>query len=157
MHAFLRHSALAAIVVAGVIFSIRAPAAGSDACAVLTPADITKATGLTVGAGAAGAPIPGVLGKCTWPGEEDTKVILTLTDTQHMQTTIAAWASGSHPASAVPDLGTRAVINKGAGFTGGGYIVSVLDAKGGFGVSILGKQGTADRAIALAKLVESRR
>jgi len=35
--------------------------------------------------------------------------------------------------------------------------ISVLDAKGGFGVSILGKSGTRDRDIALAKLVENRR
>jgi hypothetical protein len=46
---------------------------------------------------------------------------------------------------------------KGAPFTGGGHIVNVLDAKGGFGVSILGKEGTHDRAIALAKIVESHR
>ena len=37
------------------------------------------------------------------------------------------------------------------------HIVSVLDAKGGFGISILGKEGTRERAIALAKIVEGRR
>ena len=47
--------------------------------------------------------------------------------------------------------------HQGSRFTGGGYIVSVLDAKGGFGVSILGKEGTRDRGIGLAKIVESRR
>jgi hypothetical protein len=35
--------------------------------------------------------------------------------------------------------------------------VSVLDAKGGFGLSILGKDGTREQAIALAKVVESHR
>ncbi len=35
--------------------------------------------------------------------------------------------------------------------------VNVLDSKGGFGVSVLGKEGTRDRAIALAKIVESHR
>jgi hypothetical protein len=35
--------------------------------------------------------------------------------------------------------------------------VSVVDAKGGFGVSILGKEGTRERTIALAKMIESRR
>jgi hypothetical protein len=29
--------------------------------------------------------------------------------------------------------------------------------KGGFGVSILGKEGTRDRAITLAKIIQSRR
>jgi hypothetical protein len=57
----------------------------------------------------------------------------------------------------IPGLGSKAVGIKGAAFTGGGYIVSVLDAKGGFGVSILGKEGTHDRAVALAKIVESHR
>jgi hypothetical protein len=46
---------------------------------------------------------------------------------------------------------------KAAPFTGGGYIVSVLDAKGGFVVSMLGNEGSRDRAIALAKIVEARR
>jgi hypothetical protein len=58
---------------------------------------------------------------------------------------------------AVTGVGTKAVGTKAAPAFGGGYIVSVLDAKGGFGVSILGPSGTRDRAIELAKLVESRR
>ena len=129
--------------------------ANSAACALLTPANIAKATGLKVGKGTAGAPIPGVLGRCTWLGGGNTKVIVTLADAQHMQLTVAAQEQSG--GTAVPGLGSKAVGIKGAAFTGGGYIVSVLDAKGGFGLSILGKDGTRDRAIALAKVVESRR
>ncbi len=132
-----------------------ASGSNSDACALLTPADIAKATGLTVGNGTAGPPIPGVLGKCTWIGSGNTKVIVTLADLRHMQITIAAQEQTG--GTSVPDVGSRAVGIEGAGFTGGGYIISVLDAKGGFGVSILGKEGTRDRAVALAKLVEAHR
>jgi hypothetical protein len=60
----------------------------TNACAVLTSADIAKATGLMVANGTAGSAIPGVLGRCTWIGSGDTRVILTLTDAAHMQTTI---------------------------------------------------------------------
>lgn len=80
---------------------------------------------------------------------------MTLGDAQHMGlTATTAEQSGGE---SVPGLGTKAVGIKRAPFTGGGYIVNVLDAKGGFGVSILGKDGTKDRAVALAKIVESRR
>jgi hypothetical protein len=72
-----------------------------------------------------------------------------------MQLTIAAQEQGG--GTAVPGLASKAVGIRGATFTGRGYIVSVLDAKGGFGVSILGKDGTRDRAVALAKEVESYR
>lgn len=132
-----------------------AVSASDDACALLTPADIAKATGIKVGNGTAGKPIPGVLGKCTWLGDGNTKVIVTLGDAQHMGPTVAA--AEQTGGESVPGLGTKAVGIKGAAFTGGGYILNVLDAKGGFGVSILGKEGTRDRAIALAKIVESRR
>lgn len=127
----------------------------SSACGLLAPPDIAKATGLKVAKGTAGAPIPGVLGRCTWLGSGNTKVIVTLADAQHMQLTVAAQEHSG--GTAVPGLGSKAVGTKGAAFTGGGYIVSVVDAKGGFGLSILGKDGTRDRAIALAKIVESRR
>ncbi|MHB8755385.1 MAG: hypothetical protein ACYC92_10590 [Candidatus Acidiferrales bacterium] len=129
--------------------------ANSAACALLTPADIAKATGIKVGNGTAGASIPGVLGRCTWLGGGNTKMIVTLADARHMQITVAAQEHSG--GTAVPGLGSKAVGIKGAAFTGGGYTVSVLDAKGGFGLSILGKDGTRDRAIALAKVVESRR
>lgn len=127
----------------------------SSACALLTKADIAKATGLTVGEGALGPAIPGTLGKCTWAGGAGTKVILTLSDARHMQMTIAAQENSG--AKDVPGLGSKAVAVPGPGFTGGGYIVSVLDAKGGFGVSILGREGTRDRVIALARVVENHR
>jgi hypothetical protein len=127
----------------------------NDACSLLTSADIAKATSIKVGGGTAGEPIPGVLGRCTWTGEGNAKVILTLGDAQHIGLTItAAEQTGGE---SVSGLGTKAVGMKGAPLTGGGYIINVLDAKGGFGVSILGKEGTRDRAIALAKIVESHR
>jgi hypothetical protein len=131
-----------------------APAA-NDACALLTPADIAKATGIKVGSGIAGNPVPGVLGRCTWTGEGDTKVIVTLGDAQHIGATVAA--SERAGGESVPGVGTKAVGTKGAAFTGGGYVVNVLDAKGGFGLSILGKEGTRDGAVALARIVESHR
>ena len=147
-----------AIISAALLWSglnLSAAPASNDACAVLTPADIAKATGLKVGNGTAGKPIPGVLGRCTWTGDGDTKVIVTLGDAQHIGLTVAA--AEQTGGESVPGLGTKAVGIKGAAFTGGGYIINVLDAKGGFGVSILGKEGTRLRAIALAKIVESRR
>jgi hypothetical protein len=140
------------------IGSITAPilsASNDDACALLSTADIAKATTLTVGKPQAGSPIPGTLGKCTWAASGNTKVIVTLADARHMDLTVKAQQQSG--GADVPGLGSKAVGLPGAGFTGGGYIVSVLDAKGGFGVSILGKDGTRDRAIALAKIVESHR
>ena len=130
------------------------PDPGSTACTLLTPADIAKATGLKVDNGTAGPPIPGVLGKCTWTGSGN-RVIVTLSDAQHMQITIEATEKSG--GTDVPGLGSKAVGTKAAAFTGGGYIVSVIDTKGGFGVSTLGNEGGRDRAIALAKIVESRR
>ncbi|MGH9679444.1 MAG: hypothetical protein ACRD4Y_05805 [Candidatus Acidiferrales bacterium] len=122
---------------------------------MITTAEIAKATGLKVGNGTAGKQIPGVLGRCTWPGDGNTKVVLTLTDARHMELTITAQQQTG--GADVPGLGSKAVGIQGAPFTGGGYIVSVLDSKGGFGTSILGSEGTRDRAIALAKLIESHR
>lgn len=129
-------------------------AADTDTCKLLRSSEILKATGLTVADGTAGRPIPGVLGRCTWIGSGNTKVIVTLADAQHMQTTIAAQQKEG---TNVAGVGSKAVAVKGAGFTGGGYILSFLDAKGGVGVSILGKDGTLDRVVALAKVVESHR
>jgi hypothetical protein len=137
---------------------VAAPSAGAaldDACALLSPADIAKATTLKVGNGTAGKSIPGVLGRCTWTGDGNTKVTVILGDAQHMGLTVAA--TEKNGGESVPGLGTKAVGSKGAGFVGGGYVVNVLDKEGGFGISILGKDGTKDRAVALAKVVESRR
>lgn len=144
--------AIAGIVTAATTSSL---AATAGACSLLSPADILKATGQKVGDGVAAAPVPGTLGKCTWTGSGNTKIIVTLADAQHTQRTIAAQEQTG--GTNVSGLGSKAIAVKGAAFTGGGYIVSVIDAKGGFGVSILGAEGTLDRAVALARVVESRR
>lgn len=128
--------------------------AADDACGLLDQASILKVTGLKVGDGVAGKPIPGVLGRCTWTAGTN-RVIVTLGDAQHMQLTVTVQEQSG--GTSVPGVGTRAVAAKGAAFTGGGYIISVLDAKGGFGVSVLGSAGTLERVVALAKIVESRR
>jgi hypothetical protein len=83
------------------------------------------------------------------------KVIVTLADAQHIQRTVAAQEKNG--GTAVAGVGQKAVGIPGSPFMGGGYILNVLDAKGGFGVGVLGKEGTQDRATALAKLIESRR
>lgn len=93
--------------------------------------------------------------RCTWVGSQNTRVILTLTDAPHMALTVKAQLQAG--GIAIAGLGQTAVGQIGAPFTGGGYVVSVVDAKGGFGISILGAQGTPVRAIALAKLVENHR
>jgi hypothetical protein len=130
-------------------------AADNDACALLKKAEIQKETGLMVADATPGKPIPGVLGRCTWDGPGNSRVIVTLADAQHMGLTLKAQQqSGGED---IKGLGSTAVGIKGAGATSGGYVVSVLDAKGGFGLSILGKDGTRERAIALAKVVESHR
>jgi hypothetical protein len=135
--------------------SPRVPTHADDACALLTPALIAKTTTLAVGDPTPGKPIPGVLARCTWEGANSTRVIVTLADAKHMDITVRATEkSGGED---ITGIGSKAVGTKGAGAFGGGYIVSVLDAKGGFGVSILGPGGTRDRAIDLANLVESRR
>ncbi|MDE3149091.1 MAG: hypothetical protein KGL37_06430 [Acidobacteriota bacterium] len=131
------------------------PLLAQGACALLSSADIGKAAGLTVGSGDAGKTVPGTLGKCTWLGGNNTRVIVTLADARHMQVVVEAQQETG--GTALPGIGNKAVGIKGAAFTGGGYIVSVLDSKGGFGLSILGPSGNQQRAVALAKLVESRR
>jgi hypothetical protein len=127
--------------------------APSNACGLLAPDDIAKAASVKVGVGVAGQPIPGVLARCTWSRAGDTKVIVTLTDAPHMETTIAVQTRGG---TAVSGVGSKAVAARAAALTGG-YVVSALDAKGGFGVSILGSEGTLERAVALAKVVAGRR
>ncbi len=100
----------------------RAPSA-PNACALLTPDDIAKAANVKVGAGEAGQPIPGVLGRCTWSGTGSTKVIVTLTDTSHMETTIAAeMARAGH---AVSGIGSKAVANRAAAMAGGYCTISL--------------------------------
>jgi hypothetical protein len=154
----MRHLVVASFVAIAVLTGEPRPAAGAfltdDACALLTPADIAKTISWKVGAGAAGSASPGTFGKCTWTTAEGTRVIVTLTDTRHAQITINAWEGAG--GKDVPGLGVKAVSSKAADITGG-YIVTVQDAKGGFGVSVLGRSATADNPIALAKIVESRR
>jgi hypothetical protein len=145
-------------VLGGAAYTVAAPRVltrADDACGLLTPALIAKATSLVVGDPTPGKPIPGVLARCAWEGSNSTRVIVTLADAKHMGITVRATekSGGDH----VAGIGSKAVGSKGAPAFGGGYIVSVLDAKGGFGVSILGPGGTRDRAIELAKLIESRR
>jgi hypothetical protein len=142
----------------GAAYTLAAPrilTRADDACGLLTPALIAKATSLVVGDPTPGKPIPGVLARCTWQGSNSTRVIITLADAKHMDITVRATEKSG--GDAVTGIGSKAVGSKGAPAFGGGYIVSVLDAKGGFGVSILGPGGTRDRAVELAKLIESRR
>ena len=146
---------MVAVVLLGAYAVHSTPVEAADgACGMLTQADILKAAGLKVSDGVAGAAIPGTLGRCTWTAGTD-RVIVTLADAPHMQRTIAAEEQSG--GTSVAGLGSKAVAIKGAAFTGGGYIVSVVDAKGGFGVSLLGPAGTLDRVVALARVVESHR
>jgi len=43
------------------------------------------------------------------------------------------------------------------GGAGAAFTVTVVDAKGGFGITVAGKDVTVDRVVALAKIVESHR
>ena len=133
----------------------RVSAFAADACSTIGPNDIAKATGITVNSGDPGKPIPGVQSRCTWLASDGTKVILTLTDTDHAKLTLQVQQQSG--GTAVSGVGSEAVGIKGAGFTGGGYIITALDSKGGFGVSILGKAGNQENATALAKLVAGKR
>src|SRR5690348_15832825 len=65
-------------------------AADNDACVLLTKVEIQKETGLMVTDGTAGKPIPGVLGRCTWDGPGNARVIVTLADAQHLGLTVKA-------------------------------------------------------------------
>lgn len=131
-----------------------AAARADDACAVLSPDDIAKTVSLKVGAGTAGKPIPGVLGRCTWKDGDHGEVIVTLMDARHAAIAVQAWEGAG--GKDISGIGTKAVAIKGMELTGG-WIVSVEDAKGGFGVSVANRSGTEDSAIALAKIVEGRR
>ncbi len=153
-YATVSYSIALALVLGGASRALHSSPLSDDPCGLLSQAEILKATGLKVSSGVAGKPVPGTLGRCTWTAGTN-KVIVTLGDGQHMQLTVAAQEKSG--GTSVPGLGSKAVGIKGAAFTGGGYIVNVLDAKGGFGVSLLGPEGTRDRVVALAKVVESHR
>jgi|GEM_PF-1591178 len=152
---FLPSASSARVPAASIARAVALGPSPNNACSLLTPADIAKATSIKVGSGTLGKPMRGLLGKCTWVGQGNVKVILILGDAQHIG--VAAQAAEQTGGETIAGLGSKAVGMKGAPFTGGGYILNVLDAKGGFGLSILGKDGTRDRAVALAKIVESHR
>src|SRR5689334_6238436 len=65
-------------------------AADNVACALLAKAEIQKETGLMVADATPGKPIPGVLGRCTWEGPGNSRVIVTLADAQHLGLTVKA-------------------------------------------------------------------
>jgi hypothetical protein len=138
-------------------FPSQAARAGSsqvEPCGLLTPGDVAKATGIAVKEGVPGRPVPGVIGRCVWPGADNTRVVVTLTDAAHAKATMAAQAGAG--GEAVSGIGSSAVAFPNAPVVGG-YMVTVVDGKGGFGISIQGKPGTKARAIALAKIVAARR
>lgn len=143
----------------GISSAGRALATGAGACALVTPADIAKATGLTVGKGTTSRGVPGVTGKCIWTGAGNTKVVLALGDAQFVQQLIqsAVRRFQERGGSAVAGVGTKAYGMKGPPITGGGYMIYALDSLGGFGVKIFGSEGTRDRVVSLAKLVETHR
>jgi hypothetical protein len=127
----------------------------ADACSLLSRAAIAKATGLRVAKGKAGPPIAGSLSNCAWVGANGVKIVVTLSDAAPMQVTMQSQVQAG--ATQIPGIGTSAVGTAGNAETEGGYNMSVLDAQGGVAVSILGKDGTAERVKALAKAIEARR
>ena len=131
-----------------------ASSSGIDACALLMPAEIAQATGLTVGAGVGGPPPAGTLGACSWVAGAS-KVVLSLVDTQHIETTLAALDRRSSGTD-IPGIGTKAKAVQNAQGLGGGLNVFVEDASGGFAVSVLTPGATQDQVVALATLVEGR-
>ncbi len=134
--------------------SLGGTASGSGACTLLSPADIQAATGLSVAAGK-GATV-GDATNCTWKGSARTQVIVTLGSAQSIG--LALTAAEQSGATDVAGIGSKAAIIQGAAFQGGGYIINVLDASGGFGLSVLGSDAITQAQVeALAKLVETRR
>lgn len=133
----------------------QAQTGATDACGLLSRAAIAKAAGLRVTRGKAGPPIAGSLSNCTWLGPKGVKIVVTVADAAHMQVTMQSQIQSG--AAQISGIGTRAVGTAGNAETEGGYNLSILDAIGGVGVSILGKDGTAERAKALAKAIEARR
>jgi len=155
LRAFIVASSISILVLGGHGPRQAATAAHTDdACAVLTPDDIAKTISWKVGAGTPGKPIPGVLGRCTWTNGDNGRVIVTLTDARHASITVQAWEGAG--GKDLSGIGTKAVSIKATDLTGG-WIVTVEDSKGGFGVSVLGRTTTEDNAIVLAKIVEGRR
>ena len=142
------------------VLTLLAPGAGTraaaaNACSLLSRASIARATGLHVGRGKEGPALSGALSDCTWLGPDGTRIVVTVADAAHMEVTLAsALQSG---ATELPGIGTRAAGTAGNDETGGGYNLSILDRRGGVAVSILGKAGTGERTLALARSIETRR
>jgi hypothetical protein len=122
---------------------------------LLSPEDIAKATGLTVGKGQPGPKIAGANGSCVWRGSDGTQILVVLSGRQQMATTMDAMAQSG--GSQYDGLGAGAVGTQGIPETGGGYNLSFLDARGGVAVTIPGSAGTSDRTMALGKLIEKSR
>ena len=131
------------------------PATAENACSLLSRASIAEATGLHVARGRQGPPLSGALSDCSWLSPDGTRIVVTVADAAHMQVTLAsALQSG---ATEFPGIGTRAAGTAGNDETGGGYNLSILDRRGGVAVSILGKAGTGERTLALARSIETHR
>jgi len=127
----------------------------TGACDLLSRAAIAKATGLHVAKGKEGPPIAGSLSNCTWLGPNGVKIVVTVADAAPMQITMQSQIESG--AAQYPGIGASAVGTAGNAETEGGYNMSILDAKGGVAVSILGNAGTGERTVALAKAIEARR
>ena len=143
------------VLAAGVLEASSAVAAPASACSLLSRAAIARATGLHVDRGREGPSLAGSLSDCTWVGADGTRIVVTLADSAHMQVTLDSEIQSG--ATEYPGIGTRAAGTAGNEETEGGYNLSILDPKGGVAVSILGKAGTGERAVALAKSIETRR
>ncbi len=97
----------------------------------------------------------GAQANCHWRADDGTEIVVVLADASRMQVTMQSQEQAG--ADSISGVGLTALGTQGGDETEGGYNMSVLDAKGGVAVSILGAQGTQERAIALAKLIETER
>ena len=155
----MRRHVTAAVIVIPIAFAHSVLAQSGDKkdpCSkMLSPEDISKATGLTVGKGEKGPQIQGTEGSCVWKASDGTQIVVVLSNKQQMETTMDSMAQTG--GAEYSGLGTSAVGTAGIPETGGGYNLSFTDSKGGVAVSIPGSAGTSDRTLALGKLIEERR
>lgn len=154
-----RFLTFAALVVTALAFSHPVHAQSNDKsgpCSkMLSPEEVSKATGLDVGKGEKGPDIAGSDGSCVWKGSDGTQIIVVLSNKQQMETTMDSMSQTG--GTDYSGLGASAVGTKGIAETGGGYNLSFVDSKGGVAVTIPGSAGTSDRTLALGKLIEERR
>jgi hypothetical protein len=122
---------------------------------LLSPEEISKATGMVVGKGQPGPKIAGANGSCVWRDSSGAQIVVVLSGRQQMETTMASMAQTG--GTQYDGLGSGAVGTQGIPETGGGYNLSFLDSKGGVAITIPGSAGTSDRTVALGKLIEKRR